>query len=288
MARPPHRAHPRPGSIPAGAQLLIPPARRSVAVAERRRARRRGRPPGWPRRRHPAQGLLQLHRRPGRPRQPAHQRRPRRKRRFLPCPAARGYRRLDRASSRRMTIRFVGKQARAGSPLKFALPAPRVTWRLPGHRSWPGTRSSATATAPTGLPLHPEVPAVPVRGHLRRMRRPAMTVTGRVVTATPPGPACFVVGAPAFLRCACEASQRAEGRRRAPVVSGKPRYSPGRGIRPPRAYHSGFTRVPLPQGLMELGIPLARGSPASPGRARAAAGDDGVDLARRVFLEQMY
>ena len=70
-------------AIPAGPPPLRPAARRRVAVAQRRRARHRGRPPRRPRRRRPAQGLRQLHRRPGRRRQPAHRRRPRRARQRL-------------------------------------------------------------------------------------------------------------------------------------------------------------------------------------------------------------
>jgi hypothetical protein len=71
----PQSTHPRPAGVAAGPASLRPAARRGVAMAERRRARHRGRPPRRARHRRPAQGLRQLHRRPGRCRQRPHQRR---------------------------------------------------------------------------------------------------------------------------------------------------------------------------------------------------------------------
>jgi Aminotransferase class I and II len=70
--------NPRPARIaPRPAPLRRPP-RRCIPLAQLRRPRHRGRPPRRALRRRPPNGLRPLHRRPGRRRQQAHRRRPRR------------------------------------------------------------------------------------------------------------------------------------------------------------------------------------------------------------------
>ena len=85
----------------------------------------------------------------------------------------------------------------------------RVTFLSPAQCTVPGIASAAVP----GLPLCPQVPAMPVHGQLSRMRLHRRDRHGTHRYAMPAGPACRAAGSPALLRCASEASQRAEGRR---------------------------------------------------------------------------
>ena len=195
-----------------------------------------------------------------------------------------------------------GSQIAAGgrsSATATALTGLSPTWRFgrPNAGMAPGdvpvaaqcTVPGIASAAVPGLPLCPQVPAMPVHGQLRRMRLHRRDRHGTRRYAMPAGPACCAAGSPALLRCACEASQRAEGRREGSGDLGEAEVThPAAGSSLHAVTTAASREFRCRRVSWDLGTPPARGSPVSPGRARAAAGNDGADLAQRVSLEQIH